>query len=185
MKKILASLGFIAAFVGYAFYQNSASASSSPVAAASSAASGTDPNSNSFSGSTVTSQPVATAETQPAPTTQAPTQTTKSTPTPTPAPTPKKTGQYTDGSYTGASVNAYYGYVQVRATVSGGRISNVQFLQYPNDRSTSREINSQAMPYLTQEAISAQSANVDIVSGATDTSNAFRQSLASALAQAA
>ncbi len=60
----------------------------------------------------------------------------------------------------------------------------MQFLQYPDTHSTSVYINQQAMPYLQQEAIQAQSANVNIVSGATDTSIAFQQSLASALAQA-
>jgi len=60
----------------------------------------------------------------------------------------------------------------------------VQFLQYPSDRNTSIRINSRAMPILKQEAISAQNANVNIVSGATDSSQAFQQSLASALSQA-
>jgi uncharacterized protein with FMN-binding domain len=72
----------------------------------------------------------------------------------------------------------------VRATISGGKLTDVQFLSYPNDRSTSRRINSVAMPYLTQEAIQAQSASVATVSGASDTSAAFRQSLGNALSQA-
>lgn len=93
-------------------------------------------------------------------------------------------GQYKSGQYTGSVADAYYGNVQVQVTVSGGRISKVNFLQYPNDRSTSRQINSQAIPYLQQEAIQAQSANVDTVSGATYTSEAFVQSLGSALSQA-
>jgi len=93
-------------------------------------------------------------------------------------------GLYTDGSYTGDAADAYYGTVQVKAVVQGGKIADVQFLQYPSDRSTSRYINSQAMPLLTQEAITAQSAQVDGVSGATFTSGAFKQSLASALALA-
>jgi uncharacterized protein with FMN-binding domain len=69
-------------------------------------------------------------------------------------------------------------------TISGGRISDVQFLQYPNDRRTSQMINSQAMPILKQEAIQAQSAQVSGVSGATATSGAFIQSLGNALQQA-
>lgn len=113
-----------------------------------------------------------------------PTPQTTPTPAPTPAPKPKATGQYKDGTYTGSSVYAYYGNVQVRAIVSGGKIADVQFIQYPNDRNTSRYINSQAMPLLTQEAIRAQSANVSGVSGASDTSAGFRDSLASALSQA-
>jgi uncharacterized protein with FMN-binding domain len=57
----------------------------------------------------------------------------------------------------------------------------VQFLQYPSDRRTSQRINSIAMPYLRQEAIQAQSAQVDIISGATLTSEGFQASLQSAL----
>ncbi len=94
------------------------------------------------------------------------------------------TTSYKDGTYTGDVTDAFYGNVQVQTTVSGGKIIDVAFLQYPNDRSTSVAINSQAMPYLKQEAIQAQSAQVDIVSGATQTSNAFIQSLGSALSKA-
>jgi uncharacterized protein with FMN-binding domain len=66
-----------------------------------------------------------------------------------------------------------------------GKIADVTFLDYPQDRGTSVRINSYAMPQLIQEAITAQSANVNGVSGASDTSSAFQQSLASALSQAA
>ncbi len=93
-------------------------------------------------------------------------------------------GQYKDGSYTGTVADAYYGSVQVQASISGGKITDVTFLQYPNTHSESVYINQQAMPYLKQEAIKAQNANVDIVSGATFTSQAFIQSLTSALSQA-
>ncbi len=104
--------------------------------------------------------------------------------TPLPTPVPPRGSGYKDGAYIGDTVDAYYGYVQIQATISGGRIADVRFLQYPNDRETSIYINSQAMPILKQEAIQAQSANVDIVSGATDTSQAFIQSLQSALNRA-
>lgn len=91
---------------------------------------------------------------------------------------------YKDGTYTGPITDAYYGNVQVQVTISGGKIADVQFLQYPNDNRTSLEVNSQAMPLLKSEAIQAQSAQVDIVSGASQTSQAFQQSLSSALQQA-
>jgi uncharacterized protein with FMN-binding domain len=94
-------------------------------------------------------------------------------------------GQYADGTYTGAAENAYYGTVQVQAVVSGGKLADVQFLQHPYTHANSVFINDQAMPLLTKEALAAQSAQVDGVSGATFTSEAFKQSLASALAQAA
>lgn len=102
-----------------------------------------------------------------------------------PAPMMQKSiGKYADGSYVGSAADAYYGTVQVKAIVKNGQLADVQFLQYPNDRSNSRYINDQAMPLLTQEALQAQSAQVDGVSGATFTSQAFQQSLTAALALA-
>lgn len=102
---------------------------------------------------------------------------------PTSTPTPR-TSLYKDGSFTGDVADAIYGNIQVQAIIQGGKIVDVKFLQYPSDRSTSVYINSQADPMLTQEAIQAQSANVDIISGATASSNAFVESLGSALAKA-
>ncbi len=92
--------------------------------------------------------------------------------------------QFKDGSYTGKSSDALYGYIQVKATVTGGRLTNVTFLDYPQDQRNSVEINNAAMPLLKQQAIAAQSAQVDGVSGATDTSQAFIESLGDALSQA-
>ena len=94
------------------------------------------------------------------------------------------TTQYKDGAYTGSVADAYYGSVQVSVTISGGKITNVNFLQYPDTHGTSIAINQQAMPYLQQEAIQSQSANIQIISGATFTSQAFIQSLNAALSQA-
>ena len=79
------------------------------------------------------------------------------TPTPVPTPTPNA-GKYKNGTYTGSTEDAYYGNIQVQAVISGGKITDVIFLQYPNDNGTSISINSQAMPLLKQEAIAAQSA---------------------------
>lgn len=95
-----------------------------------------------------------------------------------------RSGQYADGTYTGNAADSYYGAVQVRAIVQNGALANVEFLKYPNDRETSIFISQQATPILKTEAIKAQSAQVDIVSGATDTSIAFQESLGNALAQA-
>lgn len=93
-------------------------------------------------------------------------------------------GAYKDGSYTGSAADAFYGTIQVKAIIQNGKIADVQFLQYPNDRDESVQVNQAAMPALKQEAIQAQSAKVDVVSGATQTSQAFVQSIASALTQA-
>ncbi len=90
---------------------------------------------------------------------------------------------YRNGTYTSGSVDAYYGNVQIQVSVQNGRVSNVQFLDYPQDRGHSVEINTYATPILQSEAIQRQSAPVDIVSGATATSDAFNQALTSVLAQ--
>jgi uncharacterized protein with FMN-binding domain len=106
---------------------------------------------------------------------------------PSPSPslnTSSSTKGYQDGQFTGNVADAFYGNVQVKTTIKNGQIIDVTFLDYPQDRHTSLEINRQAIPILSQEAIVAQSSNVDIVSGATATSQAFIQSLQSALSQA-
>lgn len=102
----------------------------------------------------------------------------------TPSATAVPGSRYKDGSFTGSVADAQWGYIQVKAIIQGGKITDVQFLQYPNERSRSIDINSYADPQLTQEAIAAQSAQVDTVTGATDTSDAFIQSLSDALTQA-
>ncbi len=88
------------------------------------------------------------------------------------------------GQFTGAVVQTPYGMVQVRITVSGGRISDVTALQLPADRRRSSEISQYAGPILRSEAIAAQSATIDTVSGATYTSKGYEQSLQSAIDQA-
>ncbi len=184
MKKFLFSFSLVVVSAFYALFINQASLSVVPPVTPSETA-GSNPIA-SIPAAPVTpliSTPVPT-EPPPKKTTQTPAPTPVPTPTPTPTPAPKPKGLYNEGTYTGNRADAYYGIVQVQATIQGGKIVDVQFLQYPNDRSTSRYINGQAMPYLKQEAIQAQSANVDIVSGATDTSIAFQESLGAALAQA-
>jgi len=94
-------------------------------------------------------------------------------------------GLYKDGTYQGPRVDVYYGIVEVQVNVQNGKIANVNFLQYPNDRRTSQRINNIAMPYLQQEALQAQSARVNIISGATLTSEGFMMSLDAALKSAA
>ncbi|EFH82610.1 FMN-binding protein [Ktedonobacter racemifer] len=104
----------------------------------------------------------------------------------TPASTTTSTNgtQYKDGSFTGDVEDAHWGNIQVKAIIQNGKITDVQFLQFPNERNRSVVINNYADPILTNEAIQAQNANVDIVSGATDSSEAFMQSLTTALSQA-
>ncbi len=77
-----------------------------------------------------------------------------------------------------------WGMVRVQAVIQNGQLKNVQALDYPSDRRTSQRINQQALPWLETEVIQAQSANVDIISGATLTSQAYMRSLQAALASA-
>ena len=90
----------------------------------------------------------------------------------------------TDGTFDGPAIDAFYGLVQIEANVQSGRLVALKVLQYPSDRRTSIAINRQALPILKREAIAAQSAHIDIVSGATLTSEAFIESLGAALRQA-
>jgi uncharacterized protein with FMN-binding domain len=97
-------------------------------------------------------------------------------PTDTPAPT-KKTQQVIDGKV----VNTRYGPVQVEVTLSGSKIVDVQALQLPSDRQYSQQISDYVAPYLRKMSLRAQSANIDIISGATYTSMGYARSLQSAL----
>lgn len=89
-----------------------------------------------------------------------------------------------DGTYTGSAANTRYGPVQVQITVSGGSITDVQVPEYPSSNGRDQQINARALPTLIDETIQAQSAQVDMVSGATYTSTGYRTSLQSALDQA-
>jgi len=101
-----------------------------------------------------------------------------------PPPAVQPAAQYRDGTYTGRAADAYYGLVQVRAHVLGGRLTAVDVLEYPSDRHVSREISSYVLPILQTEAIAAQDAAVDLVTGATLTAIAYIRSLNTALGQA-
>ena len=200
-RKLLLSAFFVFSFIAYAIHkpladpgnrlsqlspaQIQASQTVPPaIAGASSAAAGansTGPNSDPSATSPLGSPtqpatnpaPSAAASSQPAPTATVPA-----------APTAVAQGQYKNGTYTGSSVNVLVGIMQVQAVIQNGKLSSVQILQYPNDRQTSVRINQIAIPYLQQEAVQAQSANVNMISGATLTSQGFIYSLQAALSQA-
>jgi uncharacterized protein with FMN-binding domain len=89
-----------------------------------------------------------------------------------------------DGNYTGQDYPNQFGDVQVKVIVSGGKITDVQALQLPSDRARSAEISQAAGPILHDEVLQAQSAQIDLLSGATYTSYSYQQSLQSALDQA-
>jgi uncharacterized protein with FMN-binding domain len=81
----------------------------------------------------------------------------------------------------GALVSTPYGDVQVKVVYSGRRITDVVALHLTDSSGTSVAISDQAAPILRREALAAQSAQVDTVSGATYTSEGYRQSLQAAL----
>lgn len=87
-------------------------------------------------------------------------------------------------TYTGSVVQTRWGPVQVRITVSAGTITAVDVLQYPQGNGNDQQINAYALPILVQDSLSAQSANIDMVSGATVTSDGYVQSLQAALDEA-
>ena len=80
----------------------------------------------------------------------------------------------------GPSVAMRWGPVQVTIVVTGKRITDVRG-SAPMERPRSAYINKQVIPLLRSEALQAQSANVDLISGATMTSEAFDASLQAAL----
>ena len=84
----------------------------------------------------------------------------------------------------GSVVQTRYGPVQVQLSVSGGKVTNASVLQYPSGDPQSSQISNYALPVLADETVSAQSASIDMVSGATFTSTGYVQSLQSALDQA-
>ena len=91
------------------------------------------------------------------------------------------TAKATTSTVTGDVTDTQWGPVQVQLTVVSGKITAVSVLQYPNGNGRDAEINSYALPILVQETITAQSAKIDMVSGATVTSDGYLGSLQSAL----
>ena len=82
---------------------------------------------------------------------------------------------------TGNAVDTQYGPAQVRVTVKGGKITDIEAVQLQSNDPRSQQISSSAEPILKQEALAKQSAHIDAVSGASFTSASYTQSLQSAL----
>jgi uncharacterized protein with FMN-binding domain len=158
-RAVIAAAGTVVGLVALLSYKSSGTVKSSPVAVGS-------PSTPSVPSSSTTQPPTSTPPT-------AGTQTTPTTSTPN-----------TTATFTGNDVQYQYGDIQIRITMRGGKITNIVTPQESATDSRSQSINSQAVPILTQEALTAQSMQFDVVSGATFTSDAFAQSLQSALAKA-
>ncbi len=90
---------------------------------------------------------------------------------------------YKDGTYTGAVTKTNKGDFQVSVVVQGGKISNVNVLLQP-DEEFSQSINKTALPKYVEEAIEAQSSDIALVSGASETFKGFKGSLQDALNKA-
>ncbi len=107
----------------------------------------------------------------------------------TPMPRPSGSGQPTATAARGVSVNGTvaqtrWGPVQVRVHITGSKITDVVTLVSPSGNGHDQEINAYALPQLRSQALTAQSARIDGVSGATVTSDGYRESLQAALAAA-
>jgi uncharacterized protein with FMN-binding domain len=108
--------------------------------------------------------------------------TSSGTTTPSTASAPKNT-TYT-GTVTGTAADTRWGPVQVKVTLANGKITAVDVVEEPDSNGRDQEINAEAVPQLVQETLTAQNAQIDMVSGATYTSEGYVQSLQSALDQA-
>lgn len=115
-------------------------------------------------------------------TTQAPNAT--SLPSSSPSTTTTASSGLNSGTFTGQEAETPYGPVQVQVVISDGTISSADAVVYPDGGGRDQQINSYAIPILNSETVAAQSDQIDMVSGATYTSNGYLTSLQSALDQA-
>jgi uncharacterized protein with FMN-binding domain len=107
-------------------------------------------------------------------------------PTPKPTPKPSPTASSVTKTVTGSAVavsegRRVFGTVQVRLTLTNGKITAATAINYPSDDSRSSEISSYSIPVLSREVLQAQGTSIAVVSGATYTSNAYAQSVQAAL----
>ncbi|MBO0693802.1 MAG: FMN-binding protein [Acidimicrobiaceae bacterium] len=172
-RALIATAGTVAAVVAILQYKSAGTFKAGggqllPAAGSSAATSTTTPpaGSSSTSASSGTS-PATTPPTTTPPTTAAP-----------------ATSAGPNGQFTGSDVSFIYGEIEVRLTYRDGKITSVNFPIDTAPDPRSEFINSQALPILTQELLRAQSLNIDGVSGATFTSNAFAQTVQAALSKA-
>lgn len=130
---------------------------------------------------TIATTPVATIATAATTTTPATAAATAAATTSTGVPPSTTVAGIADGTYVGNSDRNRWGTVQVQVVYSGGQLTDVQILKYPNGDSNSVRISQIALPRLVSEAVSARSAEVNTVSGASYTSKSYRLSLQSAI----
>ena len=166
------------------------------------ASSGGAPVINSTPSNEATPSAAATTSTSQSPAQPAPTKTSKGTsqgnntaPAATASATPTQSQSQTQtqtptksagvsGTFKGETSQTRWGPVQVQVTLTDGKITDVSTLQYPNGDRRSLSISSQVIPWLQDEVLQIQSAQINGISGATYTSGGFKASLASALQKA-
>ncbi len=100
--------------------------------------------------------------------------------------TSSSSGKYKDGTYKGSSVSTQWGNVQVKVTISGGKITDVTMVHSTSEdgEGRSQAIDNQAEPVYISETKKAQSADIQAISGATVAYEGYTQSLQSALDKA-
>lgn len=171
-RALIATVGTIAAVVAILQYKSSGTIK--PGGGSLAQGAGSSASSSSAAPATTPSTTTPSAAT---PSTTSPSATTPSTTAPHAASGP-------NGQFTGSDVSFQYGEIQARLTFHNGKITAVDFPIDSAPDPRSQFINSQALPILTQELLKAQSLNIDGVSGATFTSNAFAQTVQAALSKA-
>lgn len=177
-KQTILSASLIAVFILFVFYEKQSADSVGGTAIVEPSVTTVDK---------FTSSPLATQSgvpvQEPLPAPVPPTTPTQATQNPTPGTAPF-VARYKDGVYTGKVADAYYGNIQVATVINEGKITDLKFLQYPKDQKESLEISNRTMPKLKSEAVSSQNVKVDIISGATQTCEAFNETYRDALLQA-
>jgi uncharacterized protein with FMN-binding domain len=160
-------------------------ASSAPASSAPASPIGSDPASSAAASSSAPT-PVAPSTTAAVPSAKASPTSTKSSAKPTPKSTPKPSASSATKTVTGSAITVgegrrVFGVVQVRITLTNGKITAATAISYPDNESRSAEISSYSIPVLSREVLQAQGASIAVVSGATYTSNAYAQSVQAAL----
>ena len=184
MRRItLWSMSTLSALVLLVSYPTSRNATDDSASLAATAATTSSSSSASSESTAETSSSSASSSTKSSTTSSSPA-TSSATSSATPTASATSTTATKSGTYTGDSVQMRYGPVQVQITVANGKITAIEVLEVPMNDHRDQEINSQAVPILNSEVLSAQSADIDMVGGATITSQAYIQSLQSAIDQA-
>lgn len=186
MKRIsywfMSTVSVLVLLFGYHTSTSSTAAASAQYAVVT-PATGSSPSSTSSSTSSSASSSTATSNGATSSPTSTPSSTSSSASTGTGSSSSDSTSSVTT-TVTGTAAQTRYGPVQVELTLTGGKITAVDVVEYPDGNGRDQEINARALPILVSETLKAENASIDMVSGATYTSDGYTASLQSALDQA-